>query len=39
MSEAQTKEQLRDQIIKLVGEYGALASVPKAFEPGVTVIR
>jgi CDP-6-deoxy-D-xylo-4-hexulose-3-dehydrase len=38
MSEAQTKEQLRDQIIKLVGEYGALASVPKAFEPGVTVI-
>ena len=38
MSEAQTKEQLREQIIKLVGEYGALASVPKAFEPGVTVI-
>ena len=38
MSEAQSKEQLRAQIIKLVGEYGALASVPKAFEPGVTVI-
>ncbi|MCU6502110.1 lipopolysaccharide biosynthesis protein RfbH [Rugamonas sp. A1-17] len=38
MSEAQSKEQLRQQIIKLVGEYGALASVPKAFEPGVTVI-
>jgi len=38
MSEAQTKEQLREQIIKLVGEYGALASVPRAFEPGVTVI-
>ena len=38
MSEAQSKQQLREQIIKLVGEYGALASVPKAFEPGVTVI-
>ncbi|MEO5933110.1 MAG: lipopolysaccharide biosynthesis protein RfbH [Duganella sp.] len=38
MSEAQSKEQLREQIIKLVGQYGALASVPKAFEPGVTVI-
>lgn len=38
MSEAQNKEQLREQIIKLVGQYGALASVPKAFEPGVTVI-
>jgi CDP-6-deoxy-D-xylo-4-hexulose-3-dehydrase len=38
MSEAQTKEQLREQIIKLVGEYGALASVPRAFEPGVTVV-
>jgi CDP-6-deoxy-D-xylo-4-hexulose-3-dehydrase len=38
MSEAQSKEQLREQIIKLVAEYGALASVPKAFEPGVTVI-
>jgi len=38
MSEAQSKEQLREQIIKLVAEYGALASVPKPFEPGVTVI-
>jgi CDP-4-dehydro-6-deoxyglucose reductase, E1 len=38
MSEAQNKEQLREQIIKLVAEYGALASVPKPFEPGVTVI-
>ncbi|CAN7151849.1 MULTISPECIES: lipopolysaccharide biosynthesis protein RfbH [Duganella] len=38
MSEAQSKEQLREQIIKLVAQYGALASVPKAFEPGVTVI-
>jgi CDP-6-deoxy-D-xylo-4-hexulose-3-dehydrase len=38
MSEAQTKEQLRAQINKLVAEYGALASVPKPFEPGVTVI-
>jgi CDP-6-deoxy-D-xylo-4-hexulose-3-dehydrase len=35
---SQTKEQLREQIIKLVAEYGALASVPKPFEPGVTVI-
>ena len=38
MSEAQSKEQLREQIIKLVGQYGALASQPRAFEPGVTVI-
>ncbi|MRW90449.1 lipopolysaccharide biosynthesis protein RfbH [Duganella sp. FT80W] len=38
MSEAQNKEQLRAQIIQLVAEYGALASQPKAFEPGVTVI-
>jgi len=38
MSEAQSKEQLREQIIKLVGEYGALASQPRPFEPGVTVI-
>lgn len=35
---SQTKEQLREQILKLVAEYGALASVPKPFEPGVTVI-
>jgi len=38
MSEALSKEQLREQIIKLVGEYGALASQPRPFEPGVTVI-
>lgn len=38
MSEAQTKEQLREQIIQLVGQYGALASQPRAFEPGTTVI-
>ena len=38
MSEAKTKEQLRAEINQLVAEYGALASVPKAFEPGVTVI-
>ena len=38
MSEAKTKEQLRAEINKLVAEYGALASVPKPFEPGVTVI-
>jgi CDP-6-deoxy-D-xylo-4-hexulose-3-dehydrase len=38
MSEAQTKEQLREQIIHLVGQYGALASQPRPFEPGTTVI-
>jgi CDP-6-deoxy-D-xylo-4-hexulose-3-dehydrase len=38
MSEVQTKEQLRAQINQLVAQYGALASVPKPFEPGVTVI-
>jgi CDP-6-deoxy-D-xylo-4-hexulose-3-dehydrase len=38
MSETQDKEQLREQIIKLVGQYGALASAPRPFEPGVTVI-
>jgi CDP-6-deoxy-D-xylo-4-hexulose-3-dehydrase len=38
MSEQQSKEHIREQIIKLVGQYGALASVPRAFEPGVTVI-
>jgi CDP-6-deoxy-D-xylo-4-hexulose-3-dehydrase len=37
MSE-QTKEQLREQIIALVSQYGALASQPKPFEPGVTVV-
>ncbi|MYM85384.1 lipopolysaccharide biosynthesis protein RfbH [Duganella sp. FT50W] len=35
---SQTKEQLRAQINQLVAEYGALASVPQPFEPGVTVI-
>ncbi len=38
MSEAQTKEHLREQIIQLVGQYGALASQPRPFEPGTTVI-
>ena len=38
MSTAHTKEQLRDQIRALVAEYGALAGVPVAFEPGVTVV-
>ena len=37
MSE-QTKESLRAQISELVAQYGALASAPRAFEPGVTVI-
>jgi len=35
---SQTKEQLREQIIKLVAEYGALDSRPKAFVPGESVI-
>ncbi|GGY28941.1 lipopolysaccharide biosynthesis protein RfbH [Pseudoduganella albidiflava] len=38
MSDPQNKEQLREQIIALVAQYGALASQPKPFEPGVTVI-
>jgi CDP-6-deoxy-D-xylo-4-hexulose-3-dehydrase len=38
MSEQQSKEQLREQIAALVRQYGALASQPRAFEPGVTVI-
>ncbi|WBS02778.1 lipopolysaccharide biosynthesis protein RfbH [Pseudoduganella sp. SL102] len=38
MSDRQNKEQLREQIIALVAQYGALASQPKPFEPGVTVI-
>lgn len=37
MSE-QSKEQLREQIIALVSQYGALVSQPKAFEPGVSVV-
>jgi CDP-6-deoxy-D-xylo-4-hexulose-3-dehydrase len=32
------KEQLREKIISLVAEYGALASQPLAFEPGVTAV-
>ena len=38
MSEQLTQQQIRDQIAALVKQYGALASAPKAFEPGVTVI-
>jgi CDP-6-deoxy-D-xylo-4-hexulose-3-dehydrase len=38
MNTEQTKEQLREQIQALVAQYGALAEVPRAFEPGVTVI-
>ena len=38
MSEQLTQQQIRDQIAALVAQYGALASVPKPFEPGVTVI-
>ncbi|HEY8099791.1 MAG TPA: lipopolysaccharide biosynthesis protein RfbH [Burkholderiaceae bacterium] len=33
-----TKDQLREQIIQLVSQYGALASKPTAFEPGKTVV-
>lgn len=38
MSEQLTQQQIRDQISALVQQFGALASVPKTFEPGVTVI-
>lgn len=38
MSEQLTQQQIRDRIAALVAQYGALASVPKPFEPGVTVI-
>jgi CDP-6-deoxy-D-xylo-4-hexulose-3-dehydrase len=38
MNNPQTKEQLREQISALVAQYGALASAPKPFEPGVTVV-
>ncbi|MGK5008340.1 lipopolysaccharide biosynthesis protein RfbH [Janthinobacterium sp. MDB2-8] len=38
MSEQLTQQQIREQIAALVAQYGALASVPKPFEPGVTVI-
>ncbi|MGZ3239892.1 MAG: lipopolysaccharide biosynthesis protein RfbH [Burkholderiaceae bacterium] len=32
------KDQLREQIIQLVSQYGALATKPAAFEPGKTVV-
>ena len=38
MSEQLTQQQIRDQISALVAQFGARASAPKAFEPGVTVI-
>jgi CDP-6-deoxy-D-xylo-4-hexulose-3-dehydrase len=38
MSAVQSKEQLREQILELVAQYGALASVPTPFQPGVTVV-
>jgi CDP-6-deoxy-D-xylo-4-hexulose-3-dehydrase len=38
MNNQLTKEQLREQISALVAQYGALASAPKPFEPGVTVV-
>ncbi|MDR3482385.1 MAG: lipopolysaccharide biosynthesis protein RfbH [Burkholderiaceae bacterium] len=38
MSAAQSKEQLRQQILELVAQYGALASMPTPFQPGVTVV-
>jgi CDP-6-deoxy-D-xylo-4-hexulose-3-dehydrase len=38
MNEQLTQQQIREQIAALVAQYGALASVPKPFEPGVTVV-
>ena len=38
MNEQPTKEQLREQIAALVAQYGALASKPTSFFPGVTTI-
>ena len=38
MSDSPTPQQLREQIRALVAQYGALASAPRAFEPGVTVV-
>ncbi len=38
MSEQNSKEELREQILALVARYGALASAPRPFEPGVTVV-
>jgi len=38
MNTQKTPQQLRQEIAALVAEYGALASVPRPFEPGSTVI-
>ncbi|MET3133352.1 CDP-6-deoxy-D-xylo-4-hexulose-3-dehydrase [Oxalobacteraceae bacterium GrIS 1.11] len=38
MSEPHSKEELRAQILELVARYGALASAPRPFEPGVTAV-
>ncbi|WP_373989530.1 lipopolysaccharide biosynthesis protein RfbH [Duganella sp. BuS-21] len=38
MSEQYTQQELREQIRALVARYGALASAPRAFEPGVTLV-
>jgi CDP-6-deoxy-D-xylo-4-hexulose-3-dehydrase len=33
-----SKEQIREQIIQLVGQYGALSTAAKEFVPGVSVV-
>lgn len=33
-----SKEQIREQIIQLVGQYGALSTAPNEFVPGVSVV-
>lgn len=38
MNDTASKEQLREQIVTLVRQYGALDSQPRPFEPGVTTI-
>ncbi|MYM25434.1 lipopolysaccharide biosynthesis protein RfbH [Duganella sp. FT135W] len=38
MSEQYTQQELREQIRALVARYGALASAPRAFEPGVSLV-
>jgi CDP-6-deoxy-D-xylo-4-hexulose-3-dehydrase len=38
MSEQYTQQELRDQIRALVAQYGALATAPKPFQPGATVV-
>jgi CDP-6-deoxy-D-xylo-4-hexulose-3-dehydrase len=38
MNTQKTPQQLRQEIAALVAEYGALASAPRPFEPGTTVI-